>query len=47
MPPQLASLPCDEFLCEQYWHRGVLEEAANVIYLRFASRWHRLTFGST
>jgi hypothetical protein len=43
-PPQLASLSCDELLCEQYWYRGELEEPANVIYLRFASQWHRLAF---
>jgi hypothetical protein len=43
-PPELASRQCDELLCEQYWYRGSLEEPANVIYLRFGSRWHRLTF---
>ena len=42
--PELASLRCDELLCEQYWHRGTLEDPANVVYLRFGSRWHRLTF---
>jgi hypothetical protein len=43
-PPELASLACDELLCEQYWHEGSLEEPANVIFLRFASDWHRLCF---
>ena len=43
-PPELASSPCEELLCEQYWHRGSLEDSANVIYLRFGSLWHRLTF---
>lgn len=44
VPPQLASLRCEELICEQYWYRGVLDEPANVVYLRFGSRWHRLTF---
>lgn len=43
-PPRLASLRCEGVLCEQYWYRGELDDPANVIYLRFESRWHRLTF---
>ena len=40
--PHLESLRCDELLCEQYWHKGQLEEPANVIYLRCGDEWHRL-----
>lgn len=43
-PPNLAQRVCDELLCEQYWHKGELVEAANVIYFRFGLDWHRLTF---
>jgi hypothetical protein len=43
-PPSLEQQVCDELLCEQYWHKGELVEAANVIYLRFGPDWHRLTF---
>jgi len=43
-PPALAARTCDELICEQYWYRGRLEAPFNVIHLRFASEWHRLTF---
>jgi len=43
-PPQLATLACDELLCEQYWYQGALTAPANVIHFRFASQWSRLTF---
>lgn len=44
IPPSLEQLACEELLCEQYWHKGKLVEAANVSYLRFGTDWHRLTF---
>lgn len=43
-PPNLDLQVCHEFLCEQYWHKGELVEAANVIYFKFGDGWHRLTF---
>jgi hypothetical protein len=41
-PPNPIQQMCDEILCGQYWHRGELVEAANVIYFRFGEDWHRL-----
>jgi hypothetical protein len=43
-PPALVGLPCEELLVSEYWHKGELVEPANVIYLRFGGRWHRLYF---
>jgi hypothetical protein len=43
-PPHLAGQRCNAVLCQQYWHRGELVEAANVVFLCFEGRWHRLYF---
>ena len=43
-PPALVGLTCDELLVGEYWHKGELVEPANVIYLRFGGRWHRMYF---
>lgn len=43
-PPAIVGLPCDELMVSEYWHQGELIEPANVVYLRFAGRWHRLYF---
>jgi hypothetical protein len=42
--PSLVGLPCEELLASEYWHKGELVEPANVVYLRFGGRWHRLYF---
>ncbi|MEM1115133.1 MAG: hypothetical protein AAF845_12445 [Bacteroidota bacterium] len=44
LPPDLRGQTCEAFLCEQYWCDGALEAPANVSYLRFDGRWHRLYF---
>jgi hypothetical protein len=43
-PPRLAGQRCDAILCQQYWHGGRLVEPANVVFLCFEGRWHRLYF---
>jgi hypothetical protein len=43
-PPAVVGLPCDEVLVSEYWHDGERVEPANVVYLRFGGRWHRLYF---
>ena len=43
-PPDLGGQTCQAFLCEQYWFEGKLEATANVTFLRFDGRWHRLYF---
>jgi hypothetical protein len=43
-PPQLDGLRCDAILCQEHWHGGALVEPANVTFLCFEGRWHRLYF---
>ena len=43
-PPQLNGLRCDALLCRECWHGGHLVEPANVAFLCFDGRWHRLYF---
>ena len=43
-PPDLHSQTCEAFLCEAFRAQGHVEATANVTYLRFAGRWHRLYF---
>jgi hypothetical protein len=43
-PPRLGGQRCDAILCQQYWHGGRLVEPANVVFLCFEGRWHRLYF---
>nr|WP_255656824.1 aquaporin [Lysobacter lactosilyticus] len=42
--PGLAGKACEAVLLQQYWHKGVLVEPANVIHMRFSGVWHRLYF---
>jgi hypothetical protein len=40
--PELTGLLCEAFICEGCVCKGKLVADANVVYLRFASVWHRL-----
>jgi hypothetical protein len=43
-PPALVGQVCEELLASELWRDGLLVEPANVIYLLFGGRWHRLYF---
>lgn len=43
-PPPLDGKRCDAILCQQFWEDGHLVESANVVFLCFEGRWHRLYF---
>jgi len=43
-PPGLGGQTCDALLVREYWYEGDFSEPANVIYLSFAGKWHRLYF---
>jgi hypothetical protein len=34
----------EELLCYEMWHKGKLEEPANVIFLKVSGNWYRLYF---
>lgn len=40
--PELDGLLCEAFICEGFVNKGVLIANANVVYLCFASVWHKL-----
>lgn len=42
--PVLAGKTCEAVLLQQYWHKGILVEPANVIHMQFSGVWHRLYF---
>jgi len=42
--PDIIGQVCEALVAIEYSHAGVVVEPANVIFLRFASRWHRLYF---
>jgi hypothetical protein len=44
VPPQLEGQLCEELLCQQYWHKGRLEDEADVVLLKVADVWHQLYF---
>ena len=41
-PPKLSGCICTALICEQFWNRGKLVSAANVIYIQADQKWHRL-----
>jgi hypothetical protein len=41
--PNLQGSVCQEIICQQYWYKGELVEPANVVYLKFSEKWHRLS----
>ena len=43
-PPRRDGQRCDAILGQQYWPGGRLVEPANVVFLGFEGRWHRLDF---
>lgn len=43
-PPFLDDQRLDELKVQSFWYNGVLEEEANVIFLKVAGKWHRLYF---
>ena len=43
-PPPLDGRVCEGLIAEEYWHNGVIDEPANVVWLRFNRTWHRLYF---
>ena len=46
-PPNLPGRTCEALLCQQYWYRGELAEAANVLYLKVDGLlWQRFLFDS-
>ena len=42
--PDIVGRVCEAVVAIEYRHAGVVVEPANVIFLMFASRWHRLYF---
>jgi hypothetical protein len=43
-PPRLRRQACEELLCQQYWHRGRLEDEADVVLLKVEGAWYQLYF---
>ena len=43
-PPPLDGVVLESIVCTEHWPDGVFEDAANVIYFRIHSKWHRLYF---
>jgi len=41
--PSLIGSSCSDLIVEEYWHKGELDNPANVIWLHVDSNWHRLT----
>jgi hypothetical protein len=42
--PGIVGQICEALIAIEYSHEGTVVEPANVIFLRFASRWYRLYF---
>ena len=42
--PKLKKAILEELFCHEMWHKGKLEESANVIYLKVNSKWFRHYF---
>ena len=40
--PRLQGHACDALVVEEYWHEGLLDAPANVVWLRSGPNWHRL-----
>lgn len=44
IPPRLTNQVCEELLCQQYCHRGQLQQEVDVLLLKVNGRWHQLYF---
>ena len=42
--PQIENQSLQEMIVQEFWYDGVLEEPANVVYLKIDSHWFRLYF---
>ena len=44
LQPDLNGTKCEELFCQQYLHKGQLEDEADVVLLKIADEWHQLYF---
>jgi hypothetical protein len=42
-PPELVGLPCESLICEGFVNNGRRVADANIVYLRFAGTWHKMS----
>jgi len=42
-PPELVGLPCESLICEGFVNHGKRVADANIVYLRFAGTWHKMS----
>lgn len=42
--PKIEKQSLQEMIVQEFWYDGVLEESANVVYLKINSHWFRLYF---
>ncbi len=42
--PDFEGAKCEALVCEEYFHKGQLSSAANVVWLKLNGRWHRFFF---
>ena len=43
-PPDLVGKAIGALVCEEYWHKGKLDQPANVIHIKVDEIWYRLCF---
>lgn len=43
-PVQFIRHSCEELFCQEYWFKGEIIDAANIIFLKFVGKWYRLYF---
>jgi hypothetical protein len=42
--PDLKTKIIEKLIAQEYWYKGKLDEAANVIWLKISGKWFRLYF---
>ncbi|WP_148261962.1 hypothetical protein [Methylomonas methanica] len=42
--PDLKTKVVEKLIAQEYWYKGELVEAANVLWLKVSGKWHRLYF---
>ncbi len=42
--PELNNKVIEKLIAQEYWYQGVLDKAANVIWLKITGKWYRLYF---